>query len=603
MTQTEELLHTALQNAWQSVSAQLDIADPILPTGVTITRPSILFGDYSTNAALVLAKIAKKKPVELATLLREHLHLALTEKFPIEKIEVVNPGFINFWLDPTYLAETITQYPQKVYLEKILAEGTQTRKILLEHTSPNTNKSLHIGHLRNNVLGMSIGNILTATGNRVTLDCIYNDRGIHICKAMWGYLKQNHLTTPWSEVFKLWLTNKKEWPTPESRSIKPDHFVETFYNLGVSQESVETNLQEMQEILLAWEAGEPGVRALWAELNAWVYQGFETTYKAINSHHDHAWYESEFFEAAKTTVQEGLAAGVFKQLPDGAILTDLESKKLTDTIVQRRDGTSMYFTQDIYLTKLKTQKFPSDQYLWIVGPEQQLHLQQVFAVCDQLGIVNREKLHHFWYGYVLLKNQGKMSSRKGTVISIDALVAESKERAHRLMSTVKQDSAFSAREQEIVAEKVGIAAIKYALLKAEKNQNIEFDWNETVNLKGNSGPYIQYVYARCVSVAAKATHETKTSDFDTKNLTSEENVLLRKLYQYPHIVQSAAKDFSPHYICTYLFDLAQTFNTFYDHCKVIGSPEEARRLTLINASAAVIKSGLGLLGIETLEKM
>lgn len=579
---------------------------PLTAEEIRLEHPADLsHGDYSTNIALVGKKdqvpgMEGKSPGEIARQIVKTWESIGLPDF-VERVEVAGPGFINIWLNFEFLSKQI---------EIVLKEGEaygqiknrEKQTILLEHTSPNTNKSLHVGHVRNNITGMALARLLEAAGTKVVLDCLFNDRGIHVCKAMWAYLKEDRPKEPWREVLAKWSARPEAWPTPKTENQKPDHFVEEYYSLAVKVEGKGDNRREMEEMLLAWEAKEPVVRALWQTLNDWVYAGFTLTFARLGSRVDHSWFESQFYEPAKQLVAEGLTKGIFKKLPDGAVLTNLGSLGLPDTIAQRADGTSMYFTQDIYLTKLKKEKFRADKYFWLVGPEQQLYLQQVFAVAEQLGIGRREEFKHLWYGYVFLKGQGKMSSRAGTVVAADSLMDEAQERALGVIKEGVGIGKLAPGEEKSVAEAVGLGAIKYALLKLNRTQDINFDWQETINLKGNSGPYLQYTYARAQSVLKKG-KPTAGMIQAPSEFTTEEKVLLRTLYRLPEVIEGAADGYAPNQLCSFLFDLAQKFNLFYDKQKIIGSENEQFRLQLTAAVGQVIKNGLGILGIEALERM
>ena len=320
-----------------------------------VSNLDIRISDF--NSSRELAEAIKNKLIKLNELTKL-----------IEKVEVAGPGFINFWLSRSVLASELREILEKgsSYGESDIQDG---KRYLLEHTSPNTIKTLHVGHVRNNVLGMALHNLLEHIGADVKLDAINNDRGIHVMKAVWAYIKFG------------------EGSTPESNNEKPDHFVDKFYVLGAknAEENQEAK-EEMQELLRKWEAGDNEIRSVWKTLRDWTFEGFKESYKRLGSRHDHQWFESDFYEHGKEMVEEGLKKGVFKKLKDGAVLSNLKKFGLSDTIVIRADGTSMYHTQDLYLTKLKKEKFPSDLYIWDIGPEQELYLKQLFAMCEQLGI-------------------------------------------------------------------------------------------------------------------------------------------------------------------------------------------------------------------------
>lgn len=520
------------------------------------------FGDYSTNAAL---HSKGKNPREAAQQIVKKLESDKKLRGVFEKIEVAGPGFINFYLKKEYLIKNLSEIGES-YGEVDTLKG---KRILIEHTSPNTIKTLHIGQVRNNVLGMATHNILEAAGADVKMDAINNDRGIHVMKAVWAYMKYG------------------EEKTPESEKLKPDHFTDKYYVLG-SQKSKDPKVkEEMQELLRRWEAGDSEVRAVWKKLRDWTFDGFTETYKRLGSHHDKQWFESDFYEHGKEMVSEGLKKGIFKKLPDGAILTNLKKYGLTDTIVLRADGTSMYITQDLYLTTLKRNEFPSDLYVWDIGPEQNLYLRQLFAVCEQLGNGKKEDYFHLSYGAVNVKGSGKMSSRAGNVVSAD-----------ELMDTL---AAKAAKINKDVAEVVGLGAIKYGILKLNRESDIQFDIDESLSIEGNSGPYIQYTAARAGSVLAKAKLGNKIKI--GKEINKEELSILRFLVKYPESIEQAATRYAPNLVCNYLYELSQKYNTFYNSSKIIGSENEDFRLLLSKSVLTVLKSGLKLLGISAPERM
>ena len=552
------------------------------------------FGDYSSNI-LMVCKLNSNQKDEIISKLLENNYVQEN----IKKIEYKEPGFLNFFLKEEVLIknlEEIVNFNEKMFWLK------NVKSFLIEHTSPNTNKPLHIGHLRNTVFAMSVIRILKSLNNTVVADCLFNDRGIHICKAMFGYLKKDHLDSPIEVVIDEWFNNQDKWPLPEEGEHK-DSFVGKYYVLGVQYEKEEKFKNEMQWLLKEWENGNEKVRKVWEVLNNWFYDEFYNTFKLLNSKADHFWYESEFFEKAKELASVGFKKGIFVKLEDGALLTQLQKYNLTDDIVQRSDGTAMYFTQDLYLTKMKTEKFPSDEYIWVVGPEQKLHMKQVFAVCEQMGIGQMNKFKHLSYGAVCKKDGSKMSSRSGDVLSILDLLAELKQTVlEKKDNEYKSLNNFSELEQEKIAEKIGIGAIKYAILKLEKEQDLHFDLNEILDLKGNGSPYIQYTYARCFSIIEKA-GEFK-EDLKISEITEEEKTLLRDLIYLKETAEKAGSNFAPHFIANYLFELARDFSNFYEKNRILDAEvNKELKIKLTKSVANVLKWGLGLLGIEVMDKL
>ncbi len=576
------------------------------------------FADYSTNLAFRLKTKMNKKLVKGETKeTAENIVKKLLEAKPlleiVEKIEVGGRGFINFWVRKEvlfdYLNEIIKQ-GESFGNSKILAG----KKYLIEHTSPNTIKTLHIGHVRNNVLGMAVHNLLEACGAEVKLDAINNDRGIHVMKAVWAYKKFG------------------EGKTPKDTGEKPDHFVDRFYLIGAkAYEEDEKAKQEMHEMLKKWELGDEDIRAVWKKLRDWTFVGFLKTYQRLGSYHDVQWFESDFYEKAKELVEEGLRRKVFRRLPDGAVLSDLKGYGLPDTIVLRSDGTSLYHTQDLYLTKLKREKFPCDLYIWDIGPEQTLYLKQLFAMCEQLGIGKREDYFHLSYGLVFLKGKGKMSSRKGTVVSADWLIDEMVKKAKDIIEKSQTGRGLGEKEKEDVAESIGIGAIKYGFLNLARETDLHFDMDESLSLEGNSGVYLQYTYARTQSVLQKfrslyTGQEDKLSfsnfkdvslasfeDFDLKvsDLNLEELGLLRSLIHFPEIIEDSAINFSPNLLCNYLYNLARKFNLFYQKHRILpkislkveektsDEKTEKLRIALTYAVGVMVNKGLTILGIKT----
>ncbi len=554
-------------------------------------------GDYSTNIAMqMFSKTPKsqkaKSPKELAKEYVDKLKKDKELAKVVGKIEVAGPGFINFWLSKEALFGELKEVLKNgdKYGKTDLLKG---KKYLLEHTSPNTIKTLHVGHVRNNVLGMAVHNILEFLGAEVKMDAINNDRGIHVMKAVWAY------------------QNSDEDREPKSKE-KPDHFVDGFYVKGVEAGEDKKIREEMQALLIKWEEGDKEVRKNWKKLRDWTYKGFKETYKRLGSWHDQQWFESDFYAEGKKIVNEGLKRKVFRKLDDGAILSNLKKYKLPDAIILRADGTSMYHTQDLRLTQLKRKRFPSDLYIWDIGPEQSLYLKQLFAICEQLGIGKREDYFHLSYGFVFLKTGEKMSSRRGNVISADWLMDEMVRRAKKIIEksgtprrSLRQDPrGLSKKEVREVAEAVGIGAIKYGFLKPARETDIHFDLEESLSLEGNSGPYLQYTVVRTNSVLSKI---PKLQNSETPNinwkLNSEELAVLRTLLRFTEVVEQSARNYAPNLLCNYLYVVAQKYNVFYNKHRIIGSKSENFRIKLTESVGQVLKNGLGLLGIGTPERM
>jgi len=578
---------------WQSLPRP--IPPEISLDKIAIDFSSLEFGDYSTSFAIKFwQNFGFKNPYEFARSLVGKLQKDRGLAKIVSEIEVAGPSFINFWLDGKLLVRQS---------QEILKQGggygnssfLKGKKFLIEHTSPNIIKTLHVGHVRNNIIGMFLARLFGFLGAKTKMDCINNDRGIHIMKAVWAFQKYN------------------DGRTPETEKMKPDHFVDQFYVRGAKEEENPAVKEEMHELLRKWEAKDKRVRQTWKKLTSWVHQGFSETYKNLGSHHDKNWYESEFYEKGRKTVLQGLKKGVFKKLSDGAILSNLQDYKLPDTILLRADGTTMYHTQDLWLTQLKRKYLPGARYFWVVGPEQTLYLKQLYVMCEQMGIGKSQDYEHVSYGYVFLKGKGKMSSRAGTIISADELLNMAVEKARETMNTAGIVKNLPEHEKQKITKLIGIGAVKYAMLKHARLSDIQFDLEETVGLEGDSGPYIQYVYARCKSVIEKAKRKPSfraqvegaqsAKLQDSVNLNGDELIILRWLTRFPEVLIKSAELLAPNLVCSYLFELCQKFNYFYQKNRIIGSESESFRLMLTKAVSQVIKNGLWLLGIEAPERM
>jgi arginyl-tRNA synthetase len=619
-------------------------------------------GDYATNVAMqVFAKIKKSKVKakkfktsnEVAAEVIRKLRKDKELKKLVDKIEIAGPGFINFWLTRTHLVKVLQEVLQQKdkYGKSNLLKG---KKYLIEHTSPDPIKTIHIGHLRNNFLGMSVGNILEFLGAKVTLDCINNDRGTHVNRAIFGYLvfgrknqsiksseksyikavvnyeltdkdiKKAVQGKSWENMLSEWSKNKSQWYVPNDFKITSDKFDNTFYSLGQrSSELVKGVDDQVQAMLKAWEDKHQTLRKLWRQIIDWSLEGYQKTYQRIGSHHDKVWHESDFYQEGKVWVEKGLKKSIFKKLSDGAVLSNLKKFGLPDAIIIKKDGTAVYHTQDLQLTYLKAKKYPSDLYVWDIGNEQKLYLQQLYAMCEQLGIAKKNQLFHLNYGFLTLKDGKKMSSRYGSVINGEDLLDELQRKAREIIDKSKQElrGDISEKKKKELTEQVALASCKYGFLRYSREKDVVFSIDESLSLEGNSGPYLQYTYARTQSVLRKvkaprrATQQgrqrSKVKSFDNLNLNKEELALMRAFPRFSEVISDAAKNYSPNLLCNYLYDLASKFNTFYNMHKILETPSTKHqtpstrdfRLALTAATGQILKNGLNLLGIQAPHKM
>lgn len=547
------------------------------------------FGDYSTNVAFILSESNKKPPFETA----EEIAKSIKIKSPISKIKVEKPGFINFWLEENSLVESLI---------KIVAEGKNygasreglDQTWLIEHTSPNPNKSMHLGHLRNNVLGMALSNIWKFMGIKVIRDCVDNDRGIAIAKLMWGYLKFARKDNKEITDINYWQSHQNEWQTPKEKKEKPERFMDELYVKGSKDfDEFETSEEQVRKIVINWEKGHSATKDLWSKVLSFVYEGQRETLQRLGSSWDKVWHESDHYKLGKELVNEGLKGGIFKRLEDGAILSNLEKYNLSDTILIKNDGTSLYITQDLALTKLKKQEFSPTKMFWVVGPDQSLALKQLFAICKQLGVGKLEEFNHLSYGYMSVKGTGKMSSRLGNVVYIDDLIDLAKKEILKKTTDNK------------IAEKVAVGAVKYSILRVGRTTDTMFDFETSLSFEGDSGPYLQYTYTRCKSVLGNV-KELNKSAVDLLEIGKDEQKILKHIYKFPEIVEKAGLEFSPNLVCLFLFELAKRYNTFYARNSILKADTESQknfRILLTKATSQTLKNGLLLLGIESPDKM
>ena len=570
------------------------------------TRP-----EFEGNITLVVfpfVKLARKAPAQVAAEIGEWLQA--NGKGLIAKYNAVQ-GFLNLVVDDAFWVKQ---------LEAIDADANYGRQadrnqlMMVEYSSPNTNKPLHLGHVRNNLLGYSIARIQEANGWKVVKTNIVNDRGIHICKSMLAWLKFGN------------------GETPESSGKKGDHLIGDYYVRfdkeykkqiaelmanGMDEETAKKEaplMLEAQEMLRKWEANDPEVRALWAKMNEWVYAGFDETYQRMGVSFDKIYYESNTYLEGKSEVEKGLAAGQFYRREDGSVWADLTKDGLDEKLLLRSDGTSVYMTQDIGTAKLRFQDYPIDKMVYVVGNEQEYHFKVLSILLDRLGFPFGKELVHFSYGMVELPN-GKMKSREGTVVDADDLMDKMVEDA-REISKDKVNTLQGITEDEAneIARKVGLGALKYFILKVDPRKNMLFNPAESIDFNGNTGPFIQYTYARIQSVLRKSYSEailqqsdpTAERSYSEAVLAPKELALIQRLCEYPSVVRNAGDEFSPAVICNYAYALACDFNSFYHDLSILNEPDEAKkalRLLLARNVAKVLNSSMALLGIEMPERM
>ena len=523
-----------------------------------------------------LAKYEKKNP----NLIAKNLCKKLVIPEFLDSIEVVGP-YINFRVKKDLILKNIFELQEdygKIF-ELSKKEKFNPLRIVVEYPAPNTNKPLHLGHARNMLIGSSVSRLLSYKGHNVFQVNLNNDRGIHICKSMVGY---------------------RHWYNNQEPDIKPDHFVGLSY-VKYSMNENETLKKEATDILKKWEEKDPETIALWKKMNNWALEGFKETYEKFNISFDKEYNESEFYWKGKEKILDGLNRGIFEKREDGAVIAKLKEKyNLADKVLLRSDGTSIYITQDIYLAYLKKQDFNYDESIYVVGNEQDLYFKQLFAVLDLIGFI--EQKYHLSYGMISLP-EGKMKSREGTVVDADDMVEEMINLAYEEVE--KRYPNLPEKEKLRRANIIGMAALRFFILKFNPKSDFIFNPKESISFEGETGPYIQYCYARIQSIINKSKQKIDlTIDFDLLNHENELN-LIKLLNYFPEIIDSAAQTYNIHLIPQYLLSLCQSFNSFYSTCQVISDEKdlEKARLLLIKSVQMVIKIGLNILGIETLDEM
>ncbi len=514
-------------------------------------------------------------------------------------------GFLNIVITPTVWNSVLADIlATPDYGIRKAAEDAPL--VMVEYSSPNTNKPLHLGHVRNNLLGYSLACILEACGNRVVKTNIVNDRGIHICKSMLAWQK--------------WAGGA----TPESAGVKGDHLIGDCYvafdkhykaelkalkEQGMSDEEAEaasTLMQEAREMLRKWEAGDPEVRALWEKMNSWVYAGFDETYRRMGVGFDKIYYESRTYLDGKKKVLEGLEKGIMYRREDGSVWADLRADGLDEKLLLRSDGTSVYMTQDIGTAAQRYADYPIDRMIYVVGNEQEYHFKVLSLILDKLGFRWGKELVHFSYGMVELPN-GKMKSREGTVVDADDLMESMVSDARRVSEELGKTDGLTDAEIDGIAEMVGLGALKYFLLKVDPRKNMTFNPAESIDFNGNTGPFIQYTYARIRSVLRRAAEAgMEMTDYSAVIPNDREVALVQRLADFPSVVAEAGRNFSPALIANYCYDLVKEYNQFYHDCSILRETDSAvrsLRLALSEATARVVAAATGLLGISVPERM
>lgn len=571
---------------------------------VQVQKTKKEFEGHLTVVIFPFVKMARKSPEQVG----QELGAYLQEQHPeyVAGYNVIK-GFLNIVIAESYWNTRLNQITQTDNFGHRLATD-DSPLMMVEYSSPNTNKPLHLGHIRNNLLGYSISEIQKANGWKVVKTNIVNDRGIHICKSMLAW--------------KLFGNNE----TPASSGKKGDHLVGDYYvkfdveykkqvrqlmeEQHMDEETAKREaplMKEAQAMLLKWEQGDEEVRELWKTMNQWVYEGFDATYKLLGVDFDKIYYESDTYLIGKSKVEEGLKNGVFYQREDGSVWADLKPEGLDEKLLLRTDGTSVYMTQDIGTAKLRFDDYPIDKMVYVVGNEQNYHFQVLSILLDKLGFKWGKELVHFSYGMVELP-EGKMKSREGTVVDADDLAQDMIDTARETTQELGKLEECSEQEIAEVSRVVGLGALKYFILKVDPRKNMLFNPKESIDFNGNTGPFIQYTYARIRSVLRKAETQGITAGAVNVNvpLKEKEIQLIQLLGNYPEVVKEAGTEFSPAVIANYTYDLVKEYNQFYHDYTILGETDEAvkqMRITLSANVAKVIKSAMGLLGIEVPERM
>ena len=573
----------------------------VAPESIVLQATRREFEGNFTVVVFPWVKAAHAAPEAVATAIGDYI---VAHSDAVARYNVVK-GFLNIVVEPRYWNHVLAAIAANDRHGFVDATD-QSPLVMVEYSSPNTNKPLHLGHVRNNLLGYSLAEILKACGNRVVKTNIVNDRGIHICKSMLAWQK-------WGNG-----------DTPESRGVKGDHLIGDFYVAfdkhyraelaelmaqGMSKEDAEaasTLMAEAREMLRRWEQGDPEVRALWEKMNSWVYAGFDETYRRMGVDFDKIYYESQTYLEGKELVLKGLEQGAMYRKDDGSVWADLTNEGLDHKLLLRADGTSVYMTQDIGTAKMRFRDYPIDKMIYVVGNEQNYHFQVLALLLDRLGFAWGKDLVHFSYGMVELPS-GKMKSREGTVVDADDLMADMVAEARRVADSLGKAQDLDEDTKAQVAEIVGLGALKYFLLKVDPRKNMMFNPEESIDFNGNTGPFIQYAYARMRSVLRRATEAgVQPVDYSAVVPGEREVALIQRLADFPSVVAEAGRSYSPALIANYAYDLVKEYNQFYHDCPILRESDPAvlaQRLELTAVTARTVAAAMGLLGIRVPERM
>ena len=602
-------IETALVAAVQKAVERL-YGQQIDEKQVQLQKTKKEFEGHLTLVVFPFVRLARKKPEEVAQEIGEQLQQTdIVASFNVVK------GFLNLVIAPKAWIELLADI-DAADKYGFVPVTDQSPLMMIEYSSPNTNKPLHLGHVRNNLLGWSLAQLEEANGNRVVKTNIVNDRGIHICKSMLAWVKYGN------------------GETPETSGKKGDHLIGDYYVAfdkhyreevkelqarymaeGLNEEDAKAKaeqeaplIKEAHEMLVKWEQGDAEVRALWEKMNSWVYAGFDETYKALGVSFDKIYYESNTYLVGRKKVEEGLEKNLFIRKADNSVWADLTAEGLDQKLLLRSDGTSVYMTQDIGTAEMRFNDYPIDKMVYVVGNEQNYHFQVLSILLDKLGFEWGKSLVHFSYGMVELPN-GKMKSREGTVVDADDLIAEMKRQARQTIDAAGKFGERTEEEKDEVARIVGLGALKYFLLKVDARKNMLFNPAESIDFNGNTGPFIQYTYARIRSILRKAEAEqmqVSCNFASTPEISTKEEAVVQHLSDFASVVRQAGEEFAPNAIANYCYELAKEYNQFYHDYKVLGETDENKRqfrLVLSRNVAKVLRLGMGLLGIEMPERM